>query len=116
LAVVCFLLAICPCRSPCSCSSRARAGIGPCRTLCTCSYRARARTSLPVDVQPCTYYCKPQSCTWCRFHCRFRLFRDWCKLCTWRFLRLSSRSPSLIRCFRSPAPPTARSTSSVPAP
>jgi hypothetical protein len=33
------------CRSPCSCSSRARAGIGPCRSPCTCSYRGRACTA-----------------------------------------------------------------------
>ena len=26
-----------------------------------------------MNVQPCTCCCKTQSCTWCRFHCRFRL-------------------------------------------
>jgi hypothetical protein len=58
LAVVCFLLAICPCRSPCSCSSRARAGIGPCRTPCTCSYHAR-----PVLALLYLWTCSPARIT-----------------------------------------------------
>jgi hypothetical protein len=92
------LLAIVYCRSPCSCSSRARAGIGPCRSPCTSPPGARARSSpcrspctapsgarartasvvvhvVPFADPPCTYCCKTRSssCFW--LHC-------WLRLCT----------------------------------
>jgi hypothetical protein len=100
LSIVYCLLAIGYCRSPCSGSSRARAGTGPCGSPCTCPPGARARTApcrspctgpcsgardrtasvvhvVPFSRSPCTHCCKNRrsSCFW--LHC-------WLRLCTCR--------------------------------